>query len=341
MKRFVIVAVLFAAVVWLLNTSLLATPPEGPPKILAHRGIHQTYPKAGVGNDTCTAEIIEKPRHDHLENTVASMQAAFDSGAAVVELDIHLTPDRQFAVFHDWTFDCRTEGKGVTEETPMTVLKSLDIGYGYTADGGKTFPFRGKGTGQMPTLEEVFTALPVRQFLVNFKSRRAEEGAALAALLETHPEWRQAVFGVYGGGEPTREALKLVKGLRGYDRNSVVGCLARYIAYGWTGVVPAACQNTLVIVPGNYAPWLWGWPDRFAQRMKSAGSEIILLGPYAGGDFTTGIDSAEDLELVPENFSGYVWTNRAEMIGPMLAKRQPASYSAARLIRRAKVAAAL
>ncbi|WP_457582704.1 glycerophosphodiester phosphodiesterase family protein [Ensifer canadensis] len=325
MKRFVIVAVMFAAVVWLLNTSLLATPPEGAPKILAHRGIHQTYPKAGVGNDTCTAGIIEAPRHDYLENTTASMQAAFDAGATVVELDIHLTPDRQFAVFHDWTLDCRTEGKGVTEETPMTVLKTLDIGYGYTADGGKTFPFRGKGTGQMPTLEEVFAALPGRQFLVNFKSRRAEEGSALAALLDTHPEWRQAVFGVYGGGEPTQETLKLVDGMRGYDRNSAVGCLARYIAYGWTGVVPAACRNTLVIVPGNYAPWLWGWPDRFAQRMKSAGSEIILFGPYTGGDFTTGIDSAEDLELVPESFSGYVWTNRAETIGPMLAKRQPAS----------------
>lgn len=325
MKRFVIVAVLFAAVVWLLNTSLLATPPLGAPKILAHRGIHQTYPKAGVGKDTCTAEMIEKPRHDYLENTIASMQAAFDAGAAVVELDVHLTPDRQLAVFHDWTLECRTEGTGVTEETPMTMLKTLDIGYGYTADGGKTFPFRGKGVGQMPTLQEVFTALPGRQFLVNFKSRRAEEGSALAALLETHPEWRAAVFGVYGGGEPTQETLKLVDGMRGYDRSSAVGCLARYLAYGWTGVVPAACQSTLVIVPGNYAPWLWGWPDRFAQRMKSAGSEIILLGPYAGGDFTTGIDSAEDLELVPETFSGYVWTNRAETIGPMLAKRQPAS----------------
>ncbi|MGF6172257.1 hypothetical protein [Ensifer sp. 4252] len=210
MKRFVIVAVLVAAVVWLLNTSLLATPPEGAPKILAHRGIHQTYPKD-------------------------------------------------------------------------------------------------------------------RQFLVNFKSRRTEEGSALAALLDTHSAWRQAVFGVYGGGEPTQETLKLVDGMRGYDRNSAVGCLARYIAYGWTGVVPAACQNTLVIVPGNYAPWLWGWPDRFAQRMKSAGSEIILFGPYAGGDFTTGIDSAEDVELVPERFSGYVWTNRAETIGPMIAKKQPAS----------------
>lgn len=324
MKRFVIIAALFTVVVWILNTSLLATPPEGAPKILAHRGIHQTYPKAGVGNDTCTAEIIEQPRHDYLENTIASMQAAFDAGAAVVELDIHLTPDRQFAVFHDWTLNCRTNGKGVTEETPMAELKTLDIGYGYTADGGKTFPFRGKGIRQMPTLEEVFAALPDRQFLVNFKSRRIEEGTALAALLEAHPDWRNAVFGVYGGDRPTRETLKLVDGMRGYDRKSAVGCLTRYAAYGWTGVVPAACENTLVIVPGNYAPWLWGWPDRFAQRMKSAGSDVILFGPYAGGDGTTGIDRVEDLELVPETFSGYVWTNRAETIGPLLAKRQQA-----------------
>ena len=38
------------------------------------------------------------------------MRAAFDSGADVVELDVHLTPDGKFAVFHDWTLDCRTDG---------------------------------------------------------------------------------------------------------------------------------------------------------------------------------------------------------------------------------------
>ncbi len=27
----------------------------------------------------------------------------------------------------------------------MSELKTLDIGYGYTADGGKSFPFRGQG----------------------------------------------------------------------------------------------------------------------------------------------------------------------------------------------------
>ncbi len=146
MKKIAAVAlVVVVAIVWLLNTSLLAPPPSGNAKILAHRGIHQVFHSEGLDNDTCTAERIETPRHSYLENTIASMRAAMESGADVVELDVHLTPDRQFAVFHDWTLDCRTDGSGVTQETPMSELKTLDIGYGYTADGGKSFPFRARG----------------------------------------------------------------------------------------------------------------------------------------------------------------------------------------------------
>ena len=60
-------------------------------------------------------------------------KAAFAAGADVVELDIHLTPDKAFAVMHDWTVDCRTEGKGTTQDLSIEYLKTLDLGYGYTA----------------------------------------------------------------------------------------------------------------------------------------------------------------------------------------------------------------
>jgi len=56
-----------------------------------------------------------------LENTLDSMAAAFELGADVVELDIHPTTDGQFAVFHDWTIDCRTNGKGVTRKQSMAL----------------------------------------------------------------------------------------------------------------------------------------------------------------------------------------------------------------------------
>ncbi len=128
------------AALWIGNTSLFSSFPQNKPLgIIAHRGQHQLFDSTKVQDDTCTASLMLPPTHAFLENTVAGMKAAFEAGADVVELDVHLTPDKQFAVFHDWTLHCRTEGKGVTEQTPMPVLKTLDIGYGYTADGGGPF----------------------------------------------------------------------------------------------------------------------------------------------------------------------------------------------------------
>jgi glycerophosphoryl diester phosphodiesterase len=95
----------------------------------------------------------------------------------------------------------------------------------------------------------------------------------------------------------------------------------QYIAYGWTGLVPGACRNTQVMVPINIAPWLWGWPNRFQQRMARGGSGIILLGPYTPGDpGTSGIDTVALLTQVPARFSGAIWTNRIELIGPVLKR---------------------
>jgi glycerophosphoryl diester phosphodiesterase len=120
----------------------------------------------------------------------------------------------------------------------------------------------------------VFEAFPGRKFLINYKSRRAEEGTALAALLGTRGEFRASIFGVYGGFEPTRAAIAAIPGLRGYDRQSLKACIIRYIALGWSGYVPDACRNTIVALPVNIARWMWGWPHRFTSRMQAAGTDV-------------------------------------------------------------------
>ncbi|MFB9952237.1 glycerophosphodiester phosphodiesterase family protein [Rhizobium puerariae] len=308
------VPAVIAAALWIGNTSLFSHFPDDKPLgIIAHRGQHQLFDKTNVRSDTCTASLMLPPTHDFLENTIAGMKAAFDAGADVVELDVHLTPDKQFAVFHDWTLDCRTDGKGVTEQTPLPVLKTLDIGYGYTADDGRTFPFRGKGVGLMPTLAEVYETLPDGRFLVNFKSRRVEEGEALAALLTAQTASREATFGVYGGAEPTEKSIALVAGLPGYSVRTAKSCLLNYLALGWSGHVPEDCRHGLVPVPANYAFLLWGWPERFYNRMRAAGSDVVLIGPYEAGDAgSTGIDDRETWDMVPDRFPGFVWTNVIE-----------------------------
>ncbi|MBJ3783950.1 glycerophosphodiester phosphodiesterase family protein [Devosia sediminis] len=313
-----LVAVGLVAVVYFYNAGWRVGPQaDASVQLIAHRGVHQTYHRENLDNDTCTAERIYAPTHGLQENTIASMQAAFASGADIVELDVHPTTDGQFAVMHDWTVDCRTEGTGETRSHSMAELRALDIGYGYTADGGATHPFRGHYVGQMPELTEVLSAMPEQRFLVNFKSREQREGDMLAALVTEHPEWRSAIWGAYGGDEPTYRAAGLIEDLNVWSRRGLVDCLTQYVGLGWTGFVPEACRNTKVMVPINIAPFLWGWPNLIQQRMADAGSEIILLGPFGAGDpGTAGIDDVETLAQVPRDFHGYVWTNRIEVIGP-------------------------
>jgi len=298
-----------AASIYLLNAPWLAPRMSGTPKIMAHRGIHQNFDRVGLERDTCTATRIREPIVSEIENTIGSMRAAFELGADVVELDVHPTTDGQFAVFHDWTLDCRTEGTGETRSHDMAYLKTLDVGYGYTADGGKTFPLRGEGVGLMPSFAEVMTAFPGRRFLVNFKSNDPAEGQKFAALLRANPSWQPSIWAVYGGDRPTEEAVKGVEGLQGFAVNSVKSCLLPYLLLGWSGLVPAACENTIVPVPINYTWLMWGWPNRFVDRMTRAGSAVLLVGPYRSADSSDGIDEPRYAEQIPEGFPGYVWTN--------------------------------
>jgi len=166
-KRFGLFLLILVVFMYINNTSLFTKTKDEDPLLLAHRGMAQTFHMEGIKSDTCTAERIYEPEHPYLENTIPSMEAAFGAGADIVEFDVQPTKDGQFAVFHDWTLECRTDGKGVTREHTMQELKSLDIGYGYTADNGKSYPFRGKGVGLMPSLEEVLSYFPDESFLIH------------------------------------------------------------------------------------------------------------------------------------------------------------------------------
>lgn len=308
--------------VYLNNSSLLAAHYGGRPALLAHRGIAQRFDEHDLTNDTCTATRMLPPRHDYLENTIRSMQASFDAGADIVEFDVHPTTDGEFAVFHDWTLDCRTDGHGVTREQTMANLKRLDIGYGYTADSGRTFPFRGKGVGMMPALSEVLTAFPGKRLLINVKSRDPSEGEKLASVLNLLPSDRRRQIIVYGGDEPIETLHKHAPEIQTTSRAAIKACFLRYMLYGWTGIVPAACHNALILVPVNFAPWLWGWPDRFVNRMSAADSAVFVLGPYDGGGFSTGIDTPELFGRLPANYSGGIWTNEIEDIARLVAARK-------------------
>lgn len=289
--------------------------------LLAHRGMAQQYDKRGVERDTCTAQRLLPPTHAHLENTIASIAAAFAAGADRVEFDVHPTSDGHFVVFHDWTVDCRTDGKGVTRQQTLAYLKTLDIGHGYTADGGRSHPFRGRFRGLMPSYAEVLAAFPGKRFLVNVKSNSLEEGRALAAMIKARGD-DVGLLAFSGADRPMAALREAFPDARIQSRTHLKRCLLRYLATGWFGHVPESCRNNVVYVPSNYTWLIAGWPNRFAARMASVNSETYMIGPFHRDGVMQGHDDARDL---PAGFAAGIVTDRIDVVGPQLRGRAAGS----------------
>ncbi|MCF2515708.1 glycerophosphodiester phosphodiesterase [Sphingomonas sp. G124] len=314
-------ALLLAVAILLLtfvNASWLAPTPVGGVKLIAHRAVSQLFHHKGVSHGTCTANLILPPVHDYQENTARSMQAAARLGADIVEIDVAPTADGKIAVFHDWTVDCRTEGKGEVRTKTLAELQALDIGYGYTADGGKTFPFRGKRKDHIPSLEEALAALPNTPILFNFKGtdpREADQlAAALTAARRKVVERRDAFYGAAGPVERIRthfpKAWATIK-------EQGKACTKDYLIYGWTSIIPESCRNGTIFVPLNYQWAFWGWPNRLIQRMQGVRARVIVIGNY-GSDAGEGLTLPEQLGEIPSTFNGYVWVDDIWTVGPAL-----------------------
>lgn len=93
------------------------------------------------------------------ENTLPSLLEAVALGVDAVEFDLHVSRDGALVVMHDPTLDRTTNGTGTIASRTLAELRALDTGARFTRDGGKTFPWRGRGV-TVSTFDEVVEALP-------------------------------------------------------------------------------------------------------------------------------------------------------------------------------------
>lgn len=108
------------------------------------------------------------------ENTLPAFRGAVEDWAAdMIELDVRVTADGRCVVIHDPTVDRTTDGTGAVASMRLAELARLDAGYRFTRDGGRTFPYRGRGI-RVPTIEEVFDALPTTPLLIEVKAAAAQ-----------------------------------------------------------------------------------------------------------------------------------------------------------------------
>lgn len=91
------------------------------------------------------------------ENTIAAFERGVASGADALELDVHLSRDREVVVLHDPTLDRTTAARGPVAALTADELSRVDAAHWFCPEGG--YPLRGRGIG-VPRLRDVLDRFP-------------------------------------------------------------------------------------------------------------------------------------------------------------------------------------
>jgi glycerophosphoryl diester phosphodiesterase len=276
--------------------------------LVAHRGVHTMWKEGTYDRATgCEAVHIYEPTHQYLENTIESMAAAFELGATLVEIDIRRSRDGHLVILHDDALECRTNGQGNVGDHPLAYLQSLDIGYGYTADGGKTYPLRGMGVGRMPTLPEVLETFPDRRFLIDHKDGSMQTAELLVDILQDLPPEQQALVYYWGPEEAYAYVHDQVPAVTRFfgQRSQVKRCLLPYLATLGLSGIPEDCQGLGVGLPVEYIKLAWGWPYRFLKGLSDASLRFYLM-----------VDSEEDARAYADIPADGVVTDWIQDVAP-------------------------
>ena len=128
------------------------------------------------------------------EDTMESFRQGLALGADGLEFDVRLSADGVPVVIHDPTLERTTSGTGPVADRTFDELRSLDAGYQFTRDGGRTFPYRGQGL-RIPGLGEVLGMYQDTPCIIELKTPAAT--AALARALEEHGAKDRVVVGSF------------------------------------------------------------------------------------------------------------------------------------------------
>lgn len=109
------------------------------------------------------------------ENTRVAFERAVELGIRYLEMDCHATADGELVVLHDADLARTTDAEGPVSARTFAELERIDAGHRFSPDGGRTFPFRGKGV-RIPRLVEIIAAFPDAR--INLEVKQAEPSIA-------------------------------------------------------------------------------------------------------------------------------------------------------------------
>jgi glycerophosphoryl diester phosphodiesterase len=131
---------------------------------------------------------------DAPENTLPAFEGAIDLGYRYLETDAHATRDGVVVAFHDACLDRVTDRSGAIAELEVAEVEAADAGYKFSLDGGRSFPFRGRGV-RVPRLGELLLRWPEAR--LNIDPKTDECVRPLLALVDRLDAWDRICVGSF------------------------------------------------------------------------------------------------------------------------------------------------
>ena len=149
------------------------------------------------------------------ENTLAALRLAVEAGADAVEFDLHVTADGEPVLFHDFTLERTSTGRGRLDALELDALRALDVGSWFRAS------FAGE---RVATLTEALELLarhrwpggPIRRVYPEIKGWREDGDAARVVDVLRTTGWSDAACVISLDWD-------VLERVRGHDRELQLG----------------------------------------------------------------------------------------------------------------------
>ena len=128
------------------------------------------------------------------ENTLEAFAAAVALGYRYLETDAHVSRDGVVVAFHEARLDGTTDRTGAIADLAIAEVEAADAGYVFSPDGGRSFPFRGRGV-RIPRLEALLSRWPRARVNIDPKDDACVE--PLVALIDRLGAWERVCLGSF------------------------------------------------------------------------------------------------------------------------------------------------
>ncbi|GEN81088.1 glycerophosphodiester phosphodiesterase [Actinotalea fermentans] len=249
------------------------------------------------------------------ENTLAAFEAAWRAGADSIELDVHLTADREVVVIHDDTVDATTDGSGAVGELALADVRALDAGAWF-------------GTGfagqRVPTFAEVLAFLGERagiELLLELKGswsaddvRLVTEPLAAAGLTDRvigQSFWPGTVAALGEVAPELRRGL-LVLETAAALADVPADLRALLPEAPTTAALVDLCRELGVVTCNPYGPLLARQPD-LVPALHAAGLQVMVWTLDEEADWAAAREATVDAVITnrPDRLAGWLATTAA------------------------------